>query len=144
MAPPDVLKCRTQAFFQFSPGKEERKLGSHLLTFRRGGGRAMAVEVCWESPRCWFIHKWGGKGRKLLFFYPLFLTYSHPAFPEHRQELCPEMCGFPLRVRGSGGGGHLASSSARGWGGFLAGAQLEGVPPHGDASQGGRPAREGV
>lgn len=35
MVLPDVLKCRTQAFFQFSPGKEKKKLGSDLLTFRR-------------------------------------------------------------------------------------------------------------
>lgn len=35
MVLPDVFKRRTQIFFPFSLGKEERRLGSNLQTFRR-------------------------------------------------------------------------------------------------------------
>lgn len=129
MAPPDVLKCRTQAFFQFSPGKEERKLGSELLTFRRKKKRAMAVESLLGIPTALFINvEARGQNRFLFFFFnPLFLTHPHPPFPEPCQEFCSEVCGFPVRERaGVGGGGILLLPPGTARGGSWAGPRFRG------------------
>lgn len=40
-----------------------------------------------EIPKL-LVHKYEGKGTKLLVFYLVFLTCLHPAFSDHRQEFC--------------------------------------------------------
>ena len=86
MAPPDVLKYRTQAFFLFSPGEGERKLGSHILTFRSQKKRAMAGESLLGIPTL-LVCKCGDKGTRALWGFPPH-TFSYlppPTLPDHRQ-----------------------------------------------------------
>lgn len=79
MASPDVLKYRTQAFPPlFSPGKEERKLGSALLNL---GEEKKSCNRDAGNPQA--EGKYEGKGTKLLIFYLVFLTRLHPAFSDH-------------------------------------------------------------
>ena len=76
MASPDVLKYRTQAFPPlFSLGKEERKLGSALLNL--GEGKKKVVTGMLGIPKL-LVHKYEGKGTKLLVLYLVFLTRLRP------------------------------------------------------------------
>lgn len=115
MAPPDVLKCRTQAFFLFSPGKGESTFGSDLLSFRslKKKKNLRQEKFCWASPHCGFINVETRKpGLRDFFLNSLHLTHPNPSRSlsefcydfEARNWACKVLLS-PVRLKG----GHFAS-----------------------------------